>query len=279
MANTTRSVRTTLLLALGILSILCSGVLQPVAAQPPIDRFALAKRQPELLAHALSQLQPAQPGQPQLYFVGFAGYGRQAVFKREVLAVREMFDDRFGTTGRSVALINHPSTANDIPLATAKNLDAVLQHVGKLMDADRDLLFLFLSSHGMKDTFVVDMPGLPLKWLKPEELRTMLRRSGIKRQVIVVSACHSGSFIPALAGPTTLVITAARADRSSFGCEDARRWTYFGDAFFNRSLREEISFRRAFARAKRLITLWETRDRVTPSLPQIAGGEALGDIR
>jgi len=122
------------------------------------------------------------------------------------------------------------------------------------------------------------MPGLRLKPLKPEQLRELLDRAGIKRRVIVVSSCHSGSFISALTGPTSLVIAAARADRSSFGCEDRRRWTYFGDAFFNRALREETSFRRAFARARRLIGLWEARDQLTPSLPQIAGGEALTEI-
>jgi len=48
-------------------------------------------------------------------------------------------------------------------------------------------------------------------------------------------------------------------------CAFMRRWTYFGDAFFNRSLREETSFRRAFARARRLIGLWEARDQLAPS--------------
>jgi hypothetical protein len=94
-------------------------------------------------------------------------------------------------------------------------------------------------------------------------------------RVIVISACHSGSFIPALAEPHTLVMTAARADRTSFGCDDKRRWTYFGDAYFNRALREETSFLRAFARAKRTIGLWEAAEKLVPSLPQVAGGEAL----
>jgi hypothetical protein len=103
----------------------------------------------------------------------------------------------------------------------------------------------------------------------------MLDRSGIKNRVVVVSACHSGSFVPALADPTTLVITAAHAERTSFGCEDRRQWTYFGDAYFNRSLRRERSFERAFERARRMIGRWETRERLVRSLPQIAGGEAL----
>jgi hypothetical protein len=106
-------------------------------------------------------------------------------------------------------------------------------------------------------------------------LKRILDRSGIKNRVVVVSACHSGSFIPALADPRTMVIAAARADRSSFGCSDKRTWTYFGDAYFNRALRHETSFQRAFVRAKRLIERWERRQRLERSFPQLEGGEAL----
>jgi hypothetical protein len=212
---------------------------------------------------------------PQLYFIGFAGYGGQAVFKREALAVRQQFDERFGTRGKSLVLINHRSTAAEIPLASVTNLDRALRHVGGVMDGSRDTLFLFLTSHGDRGVLAVDMPRFGLTHLTPEGLKTMLDRSGIKNRIIVLSACHSGSFIPALADPTTLVIAAARADRASFGCEDRRRWTYFGDAYFNRALREDTSFIRAFARARQLISFWETAERLVPSLPQIAGGEAL----
>src|SRR5204863_9056282 len=146
----------------------------------------------------------------------------------------------------------------------------------RVMDTRKDTLFLFLTSHGDKGELTIDLPGFHFQQLTPGQLKTMLDDSGIRRRVIVISACHSGSFIRALANPTTLVITAARADRSSFGCEDRRRWTYFGDAYFNHALRETRTFRDAFARARRLIALWELRDRLLPSLPQIAGGEALG---
>jgi hypothetical protein len=119
------------------------------------------------------------------------------------------------------------------------------------------------------------MPGLRLEHLTPAMLKGMLDRSGIKQRIVVVSACHSGSFIPTLANANTLVIAAARADRTSFGCADKRQWTYFGDAYFNRALRQETSFRKAFDRARRLIARWETKGRLVPSLPQIMGGEAL----
>jgi hypothetical protein len=238
----------------------------------------LAGRQAQLVNHALQQILPTSVGRANLYFVGFAGFGREAVFKREVLAVRQLFDQHFETTGRSIALINHPSTSRVIPLATVTNLEQVLQHLGSMMDARRDTLFLFITSHGERGKVAVQMPGISTRQLTPGSLKDMLDRAGIARRVIVVSACHAGSFIPALVGPTTLVIAAARADRSSFGCEDRRRWTYFGDAYFNKALRSDKSFRRAFDRAKRLIAVWEVRDGLGRSLPQIAGGEALTEF-
>jgi hypothetical protein len=249
-----------------------------IAAERWVERQALTSRQPQLLERVLAPLQPTRGNQARLYFVGFAGYGDEGVFMREVLAVRQLFDDRFGTKGRSIALINHPSTADEVPLADITNLDEVLQHIGKVMDRQRDTLFLFLTSHGEKGMLAVKMPGLALRQLRPARLKMMLDRSGINKRVIVVSACHSGSFIPGLADPNTLVIAASRADRTSFGCEDRRQWTYFGDAYFNRALRQETSFRRAFERAKQQIAEWEVEDGLRPSLPQIAGGEALSDV-
>jgi hypothetical protein len=247
--------------------------------RPRIDVEATYDRQPELLERSLAALKPVQERnatehRPHLYFVGFAGYGPQAVFKREVQAARQLFDQRFGTKGRSIVLINHSTTLKETPLASVSNLERVLRRLGETMDG-RDILFLFLTSHGEKELFVVEMPGLGLNHLTPARLKDMLDRSGIKNRVLVVSACHSGSFIPTLANPTTLVITAAHADRSSFGCDDKRDWTYFGDAFFNHALREETSFTRAFGRAERLVRQWEASLKATPSLPQIAGGEAL----
>ena len=267
-----------LFVAFGVALALVSWAECPADAQRPPEQQALTHRQSQLLERALAQLESASGNQPHIYFVGFAGYGREAVFKREVVAVRQLFDDRFGTKGRSISLINHPSTADEIALADVGNLDRALQHIGRLMDGRRDTLFLFLTSHGEKGVLSVRMPGLMLAQLRPESLKKMLDRSGIHKRVIVVSSCHSGSFIPALADPKTLVITASRADRSSFGCEDRRQWTYFGDAYFNQALRQERSFRRAFELARQQIAEWEAEDGLRPSLPQIAGGEALLDI-
>lgn len=260
-----------------LLALLLAGTGTPAATAqraPGVQATAQA-RQPQLLERALARLKPAEPGPPHLYFVGFAGFGEQAVFKREVLAVRQLFDQRFATAGRSVALINHRSTLNDTPLASLANLEHVLGHLGRVMDPRRDTLFLFLTSHGEKNHFLLHMRGFRFEQVTPQRLKGVLDRSGIDNRIVVLSACHSGSFLPDLAGPKTLVMAAAREDRASFGCEDRRPWTYFGDAYFNRALRRETSFTRAFEEARGLISQWEERENLIPSLPQMAGGEAL----
>ncbi len=50
---------------------------------------------------------------------------------------------------------------------------------------------------------------------------------GQRPTVVVVSACYSGAFIPPLSSPNRLVLTAARPDRTSFGCGESDRYTYF----------------------------------------------------
>jgi hypothetical protein len=100
----------------------------------------------------------------------------------------------------------------------------------------------------------------------------MLEASGARYRIVIISACYSGIFAPVLANPSSLVITAAAADRPSFGCEDGATWTYFGDAFYNQALRRHSRLDAAFAEAKRLVTERERRGGYEPSNPQIVGG-------
>jgi hypothetical protein len=101
----------------------------------------------------------------------------------------------------------------------------------------------------------------------------MLERTGVRRKVVVISACYSGVFIPRLANADTLVITAADANHASFGCEDKAKWTYFGDAFFNAALRRASNLKEAFFLARSLVSKRELREGFDPSNPQMAGGE------
>ena len=87
-----------------------------------------------------------------------------------------------------------------------------------------------------------------MKILSPDA--GMLARSGMRYRMVVIPTCYSGVFIPRLANPDALVVTAADANHPSFGCRDEAKWTYFGNAFFNAALRWTKSLQDAFFGAR-----------------------------
>ncbi len=242
---------------------------------PRIDVERTYYRQNELVSRALQTVRPSNGGQSQMFFVGAAPYATQDVFKREVLSARSLFDRRFKTKDRSIVLINHRDTIKTTPLASVSNLEFVLQEIGHRMKADRDVLVLFITTHGTHNRLSVHFPSLSLNDLTAPHLARLLDKSGIKNRVLIISACHSGSFIPHLAGENTMILAASHADTQSFGCSNSREWTYFGDALLNHAMRESRSFVTAFNRAKRLISTWEAREGLAPSKPQISAGPAI----
>jgi hypothetical protein len=249
---------------------------ETAAARPSIADEQVFHRQQRLLDDAIAGLAPERPGVEDLYFVGVAPYSSQDVFARELAAVRRLFDERFGTTGRSIALVNSPATLGDTPIATATNLRAVLEQLGRVMNPEEDVLFLFITSHGdRRHELAFDLPPLQLAQLTPTALARMLGDSGIKWKVLVVSACYSGGFVEPLQDANTVVITAADARSSSFGCESGRDFTYFGRAYFDGALAQTFSFTEAFEAAKRAVTEQERAERLAPSSPQIFIGNAI----
>ena len=68
-------------------------------------------------------MQTQREGVVDLYFIGFAGWSKQDVFKNEVRHVQELFDNRFDTRGRSFLYINSPDTLSEVPIASRRGLD------------------------------------------------------------------------------------------------------------------------------------------------------------
>lgn len=236
-----------------------------------LDAETVLYRQSELLGEQLRRLAAERSGVADLYFVAFGGYGSQNVFMNEVLYTQRLFRERFGADGRTVSLVNNPALIDHLPLASVTNLRVTLAAVAERMNPEEDILFLFLTSHGSEEhVLLTELDGLPLQDLPAESLMEMLRETDIKWKVVVISACYSGGFIEPLKDPYSLIITAARPDRSSFGCSNEADLTYFGRAFFARALNETASFVDAFYKAKMLVSRWEAEQEYTPSEPQIS---------
>lgn len=235
------------------------------------DAFYL---QPRLLERELSDIAPGTPGRIELFFVGVAGDASQDVFMKEIKTVRSLFAERFGTAGHGAALINNAQTVTTGPIASTTALEQTLSRVGKVMNRDEDILFLFLTSHGSRQhRFQLDFWPMRFNKLDPQRLRQMLDGAGIKRRVVVVSACYSGGYIDALKDEHTLVITSAAADKTSFGCSNEAEMTEFGRAYFADALLKTDSFIEAFELARQDVAAREVKEGREASNPQMAVGE------
>lgn len=256
-----------------------TGAAATASASPRLDVETTYYRQSALMGRALEALKAQRSGVIDLYSVGFAGYGHQDVFMKEVRAVQEILGRRFDARGRSVALINNEATVETTPLANLHNLRTALKGIASKMDVAEDVLFLFLTSHGSKNHYLsTDLGRLAHNAISGPEIRRSLDEAGIRWRVVVVSACYSGGFIDALAGDRTLVITAARRDRTSFGCGVGRDWTYFGEAFFADALSAgRRSFIHAFETAVAFVAAREADESLEPSEPQISIGTAIAE--
>lgn len=83
---------------------------------------------------------------------------------------------------------------------------------------------LYFTAHGSPEGMVFG----PDRILSPTAMASLVRSwCGERPTVVVVSACFSGIFVDGLAGPNRMILTAARRDRSSFGCSADTTWPYF----------------------------------------------------
>jgi hypothetical protein len=210
------------------------------------------------------------------FFVGFAGMGEQKVFAGEIALADRLVAQQYGSAQRSIELVNDQRDLTAHPFASATALHRTLLDVAKKMNLEHDVLFLALSSHGSEDaTIAVSNGPLTLNDLSAEDLQQALEDSGIRWKVIIVSACFAGSFTESLQDDHTIVITAAAADKTSFGCSNDRDLTYFGESFYRDSLPVTKTLRAAFDRTRHLIAAREKSEHIEASDPQASFGKAI----
>lgn len=233
---------------------------------------AVRERDRQLLDETLAKLAPQRPGVPDLYVVGFAGDSEENVFRNEVRYLETLMAQRFGAQDRVVALINHRDSLMTAPrpLATLDNLRATLAGMAKRMDPEQDVLLLFMTMHGTQGhELLVQMAPRYIDLIDPQELRKALDDAGVRNRVLVISACYSGGFVSALENDDTLILTASRKNRPSFGCGSESDATYFGRAWLVEGLNDTTDFVAAFEGARTRIAAREKAEHFKPSFPQI----------
>jgi len=245
----------------------------PHAAAP--SEAALEPAQPALLQTEIAGLAPRAKDGVNVYALGVAGWASQDVFRKELDGALTKIGEILPIKGHTLRLINQRATVKSLPLADRQNFAAAVHALAAAMDKTGDVLLLLMTSHGEPTGFGLQFPNTVIGQLTPRDVATVLDREGIKNRVVIVSACFAGIFVPPLANDDTIVLTAADAKSTSFGCAPGRDWTYFGDAFFRQSVKPGRDFRQAFDNARVLIQGWELMDRAAPSDPQAHFGPAL----
>ncbi|WP_426245106.1 C13 family peptidase [Pseudomonas sp. TWR3-1-1] len=223
--------------------------------------------QGKLLDKALKAVPQSTPA-IELYSLVLGGDGKQSVFLREADYVSDMLASRFGSRGQ-ISLVNHRDHLMDRPMATRENLHRAAKTLAE-RSGPEDLVFIYLTSHGTHDhELVLDQPRLELADLPAEDLAAALAPLKHRDKIIVVSACYSGGFIPALKDERTLIMTASEANKVSFGCSEEADFTYFGNALFAQALNQTDDLQKAFALARQYVAEREKTDNFEPSEPQI----------
>ena len=238
-------------------------------------------RQAQLLDTALKGLSPPQRGRVNVYAATYAPNASEDVFMRESATVAKTMRERFGADGRLVELVANRATTDTLPWGTPANLRATIARMAAVMDRDRDVLFLHLTSHGGRDGKLAnDTWPLQTEPVTPALLKQWLDDAGVRWRVISVSACYSGSWIAPLAGDGTLVMTAADADHTSYGCGKRSELTFFGRAMYEEALRKTWSFTEAHAFAREVIEVREQEAGKSDgySNPQISEGAAIRPV-
>ena len=214
----------------------------------------LMESQQQLLVRQLETIKPQRPGVIDVYAITYAPY-EGAVFSRESNVVEQVMIDRFDAKGRFLQLINDSATTDRLSWATPLNLRRTIQRFAQVMDRNEDIFFIHLTSHGARNgELASEFWPLEVGALKPAQLKQWLDDAGIKNRVISISACYSGSWIDMLANENTLVMTAADAEHTSYGCGKKSELTFFGRAVYDEQLRTStFSFEQAHSAARPVI--------------------------
>ncbi len=219
----------------------------------------------------LAALQPQRAGEVDAYVISIA-LDSDPVFAREARETAQVLSSRYGGQGRTLTLAGPDGTQNDLPKGSIESLFVALARIADLMDTDEDVLVLYTTSHGNKLGLAYHYGDTGYGILSPTRLKSVFEELGIERRILIISACHSGVFVPTLASRDTAILTASAAERNSFGCQPENDWTFFGDALINRELRKPQSLSDAARAAALQIAGWETQARLLASLPQSAFG-------
>jgi hypothetical protein len=196
-----------------------------------------------------------------------AGDNAEPAFDHAVDAMAEKLAG-YGVPLRDITVLK--ASATDGRAANDAN---IVQAFAALAPSSSQGCFVFITSHGGNDR------GLFMKaarsFLTPDDLDNLLDR-GCRDlpTVVIASGCYSGIFANGrpMAAANRTILTAARSDRTSFGCNAGRRLTIFDECVLD-GLDRGQPWQAVMERTRACVSRHENEASVDPpSEPQISIG-------
>jgi hypothetical protein len=132
-----------------------------------------------------------------------------------------------------------------------------------------------MTSHGNRSGFYIRGSGP----LSPSKLDEILDNAcGDRPTVVMISACYSGVFVDPLKGDNRVILTAASANRTSFGCSPEATYTYWDGCLIDH-LPGSNTWTDLYANLQTCIERKERQGGFTPSQPQGFFGSQLRTAR
>lgn len=177
------------------------------------------------LGHARS---PAtQPAPVRWQAVLVAGDDAQPVFDNAVLTMAHVLSGHDAAPADIHRLSANPRA--EPPGAEPASDRLVLQWIASLHPGPGEGCLVFVTSHGQEGEGVwLAASG---EFLRPAALAEALSVGcATAPTVVVISSCYSGAFATGrMRAPNRIILTAARPDRPSFGCQADRTYTVFDE--------------------------------------------------
>lgn len=243
-------------------------------AAPYFDRAALMMLAAALLL-GLSDTRSEAAGSGSWQVVLAAGDDAQPVFDN---ATREL-SRRLAAAGVPASAIHRLSASTGEIEAGAEpaSSDNLWRRIAYLPAQPGDRCLIFLTSHGERGV------GLWLarsnRALRPDELASALSRGCASvPTIVIISACYSGGFASGkMAKPNRVILTAARGDRPSFGCQAHRTYNFFDECLLG-VLPQASTWRSVYDRTTRCVRRMERTLGAQASEPQAFFGATVADL-
>jgi hypothetical protein len=204
-----------------------------------------------------------------------AGDNAEPVFDNALAAMTGWLTARGVRPGDIHRLSANPGPRD--PAAEPATLHGILQRIGLLQPRQGERCLVFLTSHGQRGEGAwLAYSG---EFLRPAALaRALAVGCAGAPTVVIVSSCYSGAFSQgAMRAPNRVVLTAARADRPSFGCQADRTYTVYDECLLA-SLPRSATWRAVNRATQACVRGRERRLNVLPSQPQAAIGAAVRSL-